>query len=366
MAGLYIHIPFCKSRCIYCGFYSTTRHPLRQRYVDALCRELALRSDYLDEPIETVYLGGGTPSMLSSDQLEKLFQHIDTHTAREITIECNPDDVTPQLARLLSELPVNRVSMGAQTFNDERLRFIRRRHTSEQVFQAVENLRQAGIINISLDLMYGFPNERLEDVDLDIDNLLKTNVKHISCYSLMFEEDTPLYQLLQTGKIAETDEELSRQMYYRIVDRLTAAGYEHYEISNLALPGFRSQHNSSYWHDVPYLGIGAAAHSYDRKSRQWNVADIERYIDALEHDQLPFESELLDDDTRYNERVMTALRTSDGLPLDVLSVAQRHYLLQQSQRYLDDHLLVLADNRLRLTREGLFVSDMIMTDLMSV
>lgn len=371
MAGIYIHIPFCKSRCIYCGFYSTTRDDLRQRYVDALCRELQLRSNYITENARTIYLGGGTPSQLSAAQLHQVFHAIDCSDAEEVTIECNPDDVTIEFAGLLAGLPVNRVSMGAQTFSDERLRFLHRRHTAGQVPLAVERLRHAGIRNISVDLMYGFPGETLTDWQHDIDEALRLHAEHLSAYSLMFEEGTPLFQLLEQGKVSEPDEELSLQMYSELIDRLTAAGYEHYEISNFAKKGndgksFRSLHNSSYWNQTPYLGIGAAAHSFNGTSRQWNVEDIERYIDGVMRGEPVIEREELDDATRYNDIVMTALRTCEGLDLACLPPRLQSYCLGQAQRFLADGLLRQDGLRLTLTRRGLFVSNMVMSELMWV
>ena len=367
MAGLYIHIPFCKSRCVYCGFYSTTGLALRQQYVDALCREMKIISGEWREvrgEIETVYLGGGTPSQLSIEQLRQIFLYINkVKEDAEITIEMNPDDVTAELATALRQLGVNRVSMGAQTFNDERLRFLHRRHSAKQVHQAVKTLRQAGFKNISIDLMYGFPEETLEDWEADIKEALSLDVEHISTYCLMYEEGTPLYQLLERGKVLEVDEELERQMYYTLIDRLEAAGYEHYEISNFARPGFRSRHNSSYWQGIPYIGIGAAAHSYDIETRSWNIADIRQYIRGIEQGQRLYESETLDEDTRYNDAVTVALRTCEGLDLSKLTPKQRTYCLANAQRHMDAKLLKLQDHHLSLTKEGLFVSDMIMSDL---
>ena len=383
MAGIYIHIPFCRSRCIYCGFYSTTSLELRQRYVDALCREMEIRrqrSEVRGENIETIYLGGGTPSQLTFDQLRQLFIYINkvyplpskpggAEDRPEITIEVNPDDVTVEFAAVLQQLPVNRVSMGIQTFDDQRLHFLRRRHTARQAIEAVSILRAAGIRNISIDLMYGFPGETLADWEADIDAALALNVEHLSAYCLMIEEGTPLHRMLKqhTG-----DEETERQMYEVLIDRLTTAGYEHYEISNFARPGFRSRHNSSYWNGTPYIGLGAAAHSYDIRSRSWNVADIRQYIEGMERCERIFEEELLDDDTRYNDIVTVALRTREGVDLNALSEKYRNYCIKNARRYLDDGLLELTSplspvtSHLRLTRRGLFVSDMVMSNLMMV
>jgi len=379
MAGLYIHIPFCASRCIYCNFYSTTSLKLRQRYVDAVCREMETHPFPLPEGmgIDTIYFGGGTPSQLTIPQLEQLFLYINkvypltTHHSPltpEITIEMNPDDVTPAFAEILPRLGINRVSMGAQTFDNERLRFLHRRHTATQVRQAVTALRNAGIHNISIDLMYGFPGETLDDWQRDIEAALSLDVEHISAYCLMVEEGTALYERLKMKdeKLKMPNEELERQMYELLIDKLTAAGYEHYEISNFSKPGYRSRHNSSYWNDTPYVGLGAAAHSYDGHCRSWNVADIHQYIEAIERGELPSEQEEIDDDTHYNDRITVALRTSEGLDLTTLSERHRRYCMKEAQRFLDDGLLQLCDNRLSLTRKGLFVSDYIMSSLIMV
>ncbi len=367
MQGLYIHIPFCKSRCIYCGFFSTTMLDLRQQYVDALCQEMKMRCQG-GENISTIYLGGGTPSQLTTDQLRQILHRAYIYNKvekdAEVTIEVNPDDVTERFANDLTQLPVNRISMGVQTFDDKRLRFLHRRHTAEQVTTAVDRLRAAGIKNISIDLMYGFPGETIADCEADIAKALSLQVEHISTYCLMIEEDTQLQQMLQQGNITETEEELERQMYETIINRLEDGGYEQYELSNFARPGFHSRHNSSYWDGTPYIGIGAAAHSYAIESRSWNIADIKQYIQGMANSQRIYEEERLDSDTRYNDAITVALRTSRGLDLQALSPKHRTYCLENAQRYLDDGLLERTqDNRLRLTRRGLFVSDMIMSNL---
>lgn len=382
MAGIYIHIPFCKSRCIYCGFYSTTGLELRQRYVDAVCQEMENRPPSPSkerERIETIYLGGGTPSQLTIEQLRQLLIYInkvyglplhrDGIVGRhEITIEVNPDDVTPEYAAALQHLGINRVSMGAQTFDDRRLRFLHRRHSASQVPEAVSILHQAGIQNISVDLMYGFPDETFNDWDADITQALALNVEHLSAYCLIIEEGTPLYEQLKVkSEKYRVDEELERQMYYHLIDRLETAGYEHYEISNFARPGFRSRHNSSYWNGTPYIGLGAAAHSFDGHScRRWNVSDIRQYIHGIENGQPCFEQEVLDEDTRYNDTLTVALRTRDGLDLNKLSERHRNYCLHEAQHYIDDRLLNLQDHHLALTKAGLFVSDMIISNLMYI
>lgn len=374
MAGIYIHIPFCKSRCIYCGFYSTTLLDLRKKYINAVCREMELRKNYIREPFSTIYLGGGTPSLLDEAELTKLFLYInnvyDVDRNAEITMECNPDDITPELTNMLSRLPINRVSMGAQTFADSRLRLLHRRHNSDEVKHAVKLLREAGIKNISIDLMFGFPDESLSQWKEDISAALALNVEHISAYSLMYEEDTPLWKMLDTGKVKEIDEELSLTMFKELVCQLTDAGYEHYEISNFARPGYRSRHNSSYWHQVPYIGLGAAAHSFDLNSRQWNVANLKLYIEEINNGIIPMEREELDNDTTFNDIITTALRTSDGIDLNAMETRlgkrYRNTLISAAGKHIERGLLEIRHDRLRLTSEGIFISDMVMSDLMIV
>ena len=415
MLGLYIHIPFCASRCIYCGFYSTVpakkkdeRLSVEERYVNAICHEMELRAEKNSNnfgerigDLSTIYLGGGTPSQLSFESLKKIFQTIDkvyhiglewdtenntctTATPIEITMECNPDDITEEFAQNLRSLPINRISMGAQTFSDERLRFLHRRHTADEVETAVKRLRNANIENISVDLMFGFPNETLEEWNDDIERLLALDIEHISAYSLMYEKGTPLFRLLQEGKVKEIDEELYRQMYDTLIDRLAKAGYEQYEISNFAKldvqsPKFniqtskskiqslyRSQHNSSYWQNIPYIGIGAAAHSYGNGKRSWNVADIKAYITAIQKNRLPSEEEIIDADTHYNDIIMTALRTCEGIDLSILPAEYRTYLIRLAKPFQQQGLLKEDNGKLHLTRNGIYVSDSIMSDLMKV
>ena len=368
MAGLYVHIPFCSSRCVYCGFYSTTGLELREKYVKAVCKEITTRVS--KDPISTIYLGGGTPSQLSIEQLGSILTTIYIYNkvkgTSETTIEANPDDINMEFAKDLIAMGVNRISMGAQTFNDERLKFLHRRHNASQVTDAVKTLQQAGFSNISIDLMYGFPGQTLDEWKADIDKALALDVEHISTYCLMYEEGTPLYQMLEQGKVSEIDEELEREMYYTLIDRLESAGYEHYEISNFALPGYRSRHNSSYWKGIPYIGIGAAAHSFDKNTRSWNVADIHKYIEGIEQGKRLYEEEMIDADTSYNDTITVALRTKEGLDISTLPDYQRKYCIANAKHHIDAQLLSLENNHLALTREGLFVSDMIMSDLVIV
>lgn len=367
--GLYIHVPFCASRCVYCGFYSTTLSQLMRCYVDAVCAEMRLRSGYLKGTLRTVYLGGGTPSQLPAELLQLLFSNIEDVYGRpqgEVTIECNPDDVTEAYARQLALLPVNRVSMGVQTFSSSRLRFLHRRHTAQEARHAVTILREAGIGNISIDLMFGFPGETMAEWESDINEALALNVEHISAYSLMYEEGTPLYKMLNDGRVSEIDEQLSNDMYDRLCDLLTEGGYEHYEISNFAKPGFRSRHNSSYWHQIPYIGLGAAAHSFDIRSRQWNVANVDDYIKSIGKSIVPMEREQLSNSTRYDDLITTALRTSDGIEVAAVAEPYRSYMLRMAAPYISRGLLTLSAGRLSFTRNGIKVSDMVMADMMYV
>lgn len=329
------------------------------------------------ETISTIYLGGGTPSMLAGDDLKRLFRAIyyiyNVSDDAEVTMECNPEDVTTDFCSLLSTLPINRVSMGVQTFDDRRLQWLHRRHDSLQVVRAVENLRWAGIKNLSLDLIYGFPgadgvidSQTLDEWKHDVESVVSLSPQHISAYTLMYEEGTPLCRLNEKEKLTECSDDTVNAMFTALVSILTTHGYEHYEISNFALPGFRSRHNSSYWQDIPYIGIGAAAHSYStagQRIRQWNVSNITDYIAAITANRLPFEQEEIDERTHYNDLVTTQLRTCEGLDLECLIEPFRTHALQHAQQYIDTSLLALHDNYLHLTEQGVMVSDMIMTEL---
>lgn len=370
MAGIYVHIPFCKSRCIYCGFYSTTLLHRQDEYVDAILKEMDQRQGYLrGEDISTIYIGGGTPSMLTNKNLQRLCAALTDYSGRnaeEFTVECNPDDVTDKLIEGLVEAGVNRVSMGTQTFSDKRLAFLRRRHRAEDAINAVSRLRHGGISNISIDLMFGFPNETMDDLRYDIDKALTLDVEHISAYSLMYEEGTPLYKMLEEKAVREIDEELSNAMYEELCSALGNAGYEHYEISNFARKGFRSLHNSSYWKAIPYLGLGAAAHSFDGDSRQWNVSDVDKYISSVLSstvDEQVEQVEILTDDEKYNDLIATALRTCDGIDLHGLKDKYRNHLLIASKDAIEKGWMVINDNHIHFTKEGINISDSIMVDL---
>ena len=384
MAGIYIHVPFCASRCIYCGFYTTTTLSSQDRLVRALCSELDMRRDYLLDKaaptspitIDTIYLGGGTPSQLSQENLLRLFDAIYNKVEQvptfhisptaEVTMECNPDDLTPQFVQTIARLPVNRVSMGVQTFSDKRLNFLRRRHKATDIEPAIQRLRQVGIGNISIDLIFGFPKQTVNEWATDLQKAIELDVEHISAYSLMYEEGTPLFRLLEQQRVSEIADSQSLDMFNLLVDTLTTNHYEHYEISNFAREGFRSRHNASYWQGIPYLGLGPSAHSYDGNSRQWNVSNLHKYMDAIENGMVPMEKETLDEDTKYNDWITTALRTKEGLDLNLLSEAHREYLLRAAEPHLREGNLVLTNSNIALSRAGIFISDSVMSDLVKV
>lgn len=372
VAGIYIHVPFCQGRCIYCDFYSTTEgEEWKSRYVDALLAELRMRRDELPlSRVHSIYIGGGTPSQLPARALSGILNEVcrlfPVDSDAEVTVEANPDDVTPEWLAALSHTPVNRLSMGVQSFDDALLRLIRRRHTAQQAVFAVEQAARHGISNVSIDLIYGLPTQTMEQWQADVRQALALDVQHLSAYSLSYEEGTPLWRMLEQGMIEEADEELSLRMYEHLVDATQAAGFTHYEISNFCRPGRHSQHNSAYWHGVPYLGFGPGAHSYDgMRTRRWNLSDLKGYVQAA-GSMPPHQSEVLTDDELYDETVMTRLRTSEGLSLDLLTAAYRAYCMAQAEPHLRAGRLEQAGSTIRLTRQGIFTSNDIISDLMRV
>ena len=373
MAGIYIHIPFCKTRCIYCDFYSTTRSELKSQYIRALCRELTERKEYLKgEAVETIYFGGGTPSQLSEEDFKEVFKTIEqvygTRKATEVTLEANPDDLTEEYTQMLRTLPFNRISI--QTFDDATLRLLNRRHNAAQAIEAVQRCRQAGFQNISIDLIYGLPGENDQRWAQDLQQAVSLNVEHISAYHLIYEEGTLLYKMLQQHSVSQVDEDSSLNFFSTLIDTLSAAGYEHYEISNFCKPGMYSRHNASYWQGIPYLGCGPSAHSFDGNSREWNVASLNQYLSSVEQGQRLHETEQLDTRTRYNEYIITGLRTMWGISTEELKskFGDRlwEYCSEQAKPYLENGKLKLHNDRLKLTREGIFVSDGIMSDLLEI
>ena len=375
MAGIYIHIPFCKRRCIYCDFFSTTQSEKKSTYIHALCQELDMRKDYLEgEDIETIYLGGGTPSQLTQKELEEIFSSLyniyKVKEDAEITLEANPDDLTPEYIHMLRTLPINRISMGIQTFQEETLKLLHRRHTAQQAIEAVKHCREAGFQNISIDLMYGLPGETLETWKEDLQQAIALHPEHISAYHLIYEEGTALWKLREQKQVEEADEDLSVTLFKTLIEELTHAGYEHYEISNFCLPGLHSRHNSSYWTGKKYLGCGPSAHSFNGTSRQWNVASLDKYIQSIQQGKLDYEIEEQDIYTRYNDFVITTIRTHWGMSLSHLRSTYGEnlyqYCLRMAKPHLEQGVLEIKEDTLKLTKEGIFISDGIMSDLLFV
>ena len=373
MAGIYIHIPFCKRRCIYCDFFSTTQSEKKSAYVRALCQELNMRKNYLEnEEIETIYLGGGTPSQLSQEELATIFRTIyyiyKVKEDAEITLEANPDDLTPEYVAMLRTLPVNRISMGIQTFQEDTLKLLNRRHTTRQAIEAFQLCREVGFQNISIDLMYGLPGETLDAWKEDLRQAIALHPEHISAYHLIYEEGTNLWKLREQHQVKETDEELSLALFKTLIEELSQAGYQHYEISNFCLPDLHSRHNSSYWTGKKYLGCGPSAHSFNGTSRQWNVASLSRYIEGIVQGKPDYEIEELDLYTRYNDYVITSIRTCWGMSLPHLRANYGEELYQYCLRMAKPHLrqgvLEIREDALRLTPSGIFISVGIMSDLL--
>ena len=361
MAGIYVHIPFCKSRCRYCDFFSTTQLERRELYIDALINEWqTYQSKWSRQEIQTLYLGGGTPSLLSIESLHKLLHSImnsiNPDTIQEITLEANPGDITADKIQAWRAIGINRLSIGIQSFNDRLLQLVGRRHNAKQAIQAVRTAQAEGINNISIDLMYALPTQSMEEWQADIELALELNVPHISSYGLIYEEGTSLSQLLEQGRITAIDEEVEMRMYDQLVDQLTQHGYEHYEVSNFSLPGRHSKHNSSYWKDIPYLGLGASAHSYDGKKRWWNVANIDQYITlAMSHSLTP-EQEIIGKEERHMELVMLGLRTSEGVKCSTVNMSK-------AQTYISQGLLQIKGENLIATTKGYHIINRIIEDL---
>ncbi len=374
MAGLYIHIPFCESKCIYCDFYSMANNKhLIDNYIDALLVEGAERKNELNaETLTTVYLGGGTPSLPSITQLSKLVNGLkkvfDFSAVEEFTIEVNPDDVTVEYIQHAKSLGINRVSMGVQSFCDEDLRFINRRHTVKQATDAIHIIKEAGINNISIDLIYGIPGQNIEIWKNNVDTAISLSVQHISAYTLMYEEGTRLSVMRSLGKITEVDDDVVAAMYDYLVAQLKSNGYTHYEISNFALLGFHSRHNSSYWNLTPYLGLGVAAHSFDGTVRRFNPSNLKKYLDALSDGKLCVEVEKITKAEKYDEYVMLRLRTADGIEADELMhrFGERYYqfFIEKAKPLVSEGSLINENGRYYIPENHIMISDNITCDLL--
>ncbi len=360
MAGLYIHIPFCKKRCLYCDFFSTTQLERRDEYVAALVKEIEARRDEAGEPIRTVYIGGGTPSTLSVESLSAITRTIDRTQVTEYTVEVNPGDITTQYLQGLRALGVNRLSMGVQSFDDRLLQLIGRRHNAQQAVEAVHMAKEAGFDNISIDLIYALPTQTMDQWKADIEKALELDVQHLSSYGLMYEEGTVMFNELMNERIKAIDEDTENAMYDTLCARLKEAGFVHYEVSNFARPGFEAKHNSSYWDGTPYVGAGAGAHSYIRNVRSWPPDDLDTYIAGIHNGTLVRESETLSEKDLYNERIMLGLRTNRGIA-GPFPVQSRSILESKMQKGL---LRKTEENRYVATQEGLHILNRIIEDLM--
>ena len=357
MAGLYVHIPFCKRRCLYCDFYSTTLLERRAEYVEAMLQEIVARKNETGEPVRTIYLGGGTPSTLHAEDVARILEAIGTETAEEITMEINPGDVTETYLRDIRQAGINRLSIGIQSFHDELLQLLGRRHNAAQAMEAVHIAQAAGFNNISIDLMYALPTQTMSQWQKDIETAISLDVQHISSYGLMYEAGTALTIRVEKGELEAQEEDVENAMYDYLCKRLKQAGFVHYEVSNFARPGFEAKHNSSYWDGTPYIGIGAAAHSYNPPVRSWNPEDLEAYIRGIQTRTLQRENETLTENDQYNERIMLGLRTNKGVARELI------------QGDVDTHieaglLRKTKDGRIIATQEGLHILNWIIEDLM--
>lgn len=381
--GLYIHVPFCRGKCIYCDFYSVgDRIADRNKYVDALTAELHARKDELPQPLRTIYIGGGTPSLMTDEEFARLCHELHplAGNVEEFTMEVNPDDVTPGKLREWKRGGVNRLSLGIQSFNDDTLKTIRRRHTATGAIRAYEAAKEV-FQNISIDLIYGIPGQTIEIWRRDIETALTLRPTHISSYSLMYEPGTALSLLRDKGILKETSDDISEQMMLILNKELRNAGYDHYEISNFALQGYRSIHNTSYWHRIPYLGLGPSAHSYDGKRlRIANRADVRGYISVWRGEdntpnghnkpatnQILSDTEILTDEELKEECIMTSLRTREGIDISAFEKAfgrsETEKLIERSGRWIEENMLQLKEGFLSLTEEAILISDTIIVDL---
>lgn len=395
MAGIYIHVPFCRSRCIYCDFFSTEGIEDKiDAYCASVCHEIILRAPLLQEKnnvVNTIYFGGGTPSLLTVWQIESILscikKHYNVSEKAEITLEGNPDDITADYSKDIVQLGINRISLGVQSFNDQDLKLLRRRHTSHQVYKSVLHLQDAGIENISLDLIYGLPKECSNSLSANLKAITTLGIQHISAYSLIYEEATPLWNMLQKKSITPKSDDAVANEYREVIHTLADAGYKQYEVSNFARNGYHSKHNSSYWNRTPYLGFGPAAHSYlkdikkdnitllptcsedisNREIRFYNSASLTHYC-SNKSKEIPFgEIEVLSETDVYNEWIMLGLRTIKGISLEEFT---NHFgskytekLLNKSQTFIDQGILSYTNNTLSATEKGLFLIDGVIRDL---
>jgi oxygen-independent coproporphyrinogen-3 oxidase len=375
MAGIYVHVPFCKQACHYCNFHFSTSLNLKNGFLRALLKEIEIRKDYIgNEEVKTVYFGGGTPSLLSSDDLKTIMDALHSsfriNPDAEVTFESNPDDINPASLQTWKENAVNRLSIGIQSFFKTDLEWMNRAHNEVQAKDCVLMAHDAGFHNISIDLIYGTPSLPDEKWMTNMQTAISLNIPHLSCYALTVETGTALSTFIRKSQIADVNADDQARQFLMMTDFLAANGYEHYEISNFALPGKRSQHNSSYWSGAKYIGLGPSAHSFDGTSRQWNVANNALYIKALNDNKVPFEQETLSDSQRFNEYIMTSLRTMEGTDINkargIFRGQASDDLLKHSEKFIERGWMQEHSNRLVLTREGKLFADGIASELFEI
>ena len=372
MAGIYIHIPFCKSKCAYCNFFSLASESKIQDYVEALKKEIIARKTYLgNEIVKTIYFGGGTPSLLSVKNIEEIINLLNKNyeivSSPETTLEINPDTIDREKMSSLKQIGINRMSVGIQSFHDDDLKYLGRRHDSRHAMQVLDDLKQTGFEKITLDLIYGMPTLTEEKWNKNLDIFFSTGLSHLSAYALTVEPKTILGQRIEKGDLQNISEDDAIHHYEILVERTKENGFEHYEISNFAKEGCRSQHNSIYWKDVKYLGLGASAHSYDGNSRQWNISNLTKYIQLVGNSDDYFEKEILTKEDKFNEYVMTSLRTSWGCNVGKMETdyGERYavHFLKNVKKYLDSGIMLIKNNNYILTDEGMLFADGIAADL---
>jgi oxygen-independent coproporphyrinogen-3 oxidase len=373
MAGIYLHLPFCKKLCFYCDFYHVISGDNNSVFIDALLKEALLRQDYLrTDTVSTIYFGGGTPSLFSVKELglilNRLYSLYKVEDNCEITIELNPDDVTPEYLKGLKDLKINRISLGVQSWKDKDLKTLNRRHDSAQAARALDDTFRSGFENVTIDLIYGIPGMSLSEWSSNLAFSLSFDIKHLSAYHLTFEPGTVFGKMLEKGLISEIDEEESAAQFSTLIESTESAGFIQYEISNFGKPGFFSLHNTNYWKQVPYLGLGPSAHSFNGYSRQWNRKDLKGYIKAVSSGNSYFEREELNIKTRFNEYIMTSLRTMWGIDLDFVERTFEKegydYIINLSGKYREYGLMKEENKNLVLTNQGKLISDNIISEFM--
>lgn len=372
MAGIYLHIPFCKQSCSYCDFHFSTSLKSKDDFLIALSREIELQKNYLgdDALIETIYFGGGTPSLLSAEELDTifsaLFKTFSIAENVEITLEANPDDLNKNKLNELKSSPVNRLSIGIQSFFEDDLKLMNRAHNAEQAEICIRESLAEGFENITVDLIYGTPGLTDENWRKNLEKVFSFGIPHLSSYALTVEEKTPLESFIRKGKIKPVDEEQSARQFLILMEETAGNGLEQYEISNFSKPGFQSRHNSNYWTGEKYLGLGPSAHSFDGNSRQWNVSNNFRYIKSISENEIPSEKEVLTTEQKFNEYMMTGLRTSSGIDLEKVKTEfgkqALDSLLEKAKSYFDSGKIILKANHIILTNEGKLIADRISSD----